>query len=449
MVGTKQPNQALKAARARRNWTHAQLIYALRQAAAARGITLGPDASIKRQISRWENDGQQPDELYAPLLCAVYGMSPAELGIAPQPLTSSIGYPSTATASVDELAELSTMDANDDPRLMDASPLPDGWSAPAMTWLIARPEASIARAAGQHVIMDDVASIRTMSQQFAALDFQFGGGFARTALAQFYRRDVRAMLEGRYSDEVGRALFNAAAELVEVLGWTAYDIGHQGAAQRYFVQALRLAQAGGDRTLGGVILANLSHQANYLGQHADAANLARAAQEGARAYATPTAMAMYAAHEARAYAATGDQRAATVAMRDAERYFAQAQPADDPTRIQYFDAAELAGEFAHCVRDLGQADAGLGHVEQAIATTGPAYVRTLGFVRMVRASIELRRGELDVSLDAAGEALRAAGNIKSARFRRYGTDYLDELAPFADVPAVREFASSISGPPTG
>jgi tetratricopeptide (TPR) repeat protein len=242
-------------------------------------------------------------------------------------------------------------------------------------------------------------------------------------------------------------LFSAAAELVELLGWTAYDIGQQGAAQRYLVQALRLAQASGDRAFGGIILANLSHQANYLGRHAEAANLARAAQEGARAVAPSTVMAMYAAHEARAHAAAGDRSAALIAMRDAERYFTGSQPADDPPWIQYFDAAELAGEFAHCFRDLGQADPGLDHVEEAIANTAPAYVRTLGFVRIVRASIDLRRGELDASLDAAREALQAAGSLNSARFRRYVTDYLDELAPFADVRAVREFAASIGPEP--
>lgn len=49
-----------------------------------------------------------------------------------------------------------------------------------------------------------------------------------------------------------------------------------------------------------------------------------------------------------------------------------------------------------------------------------------------------------MSLDAAREALRATGNLKSARFRLYVTDYLDELAPYAAILAVREFAASIT-----
>jgi hypothetical protein len=54
---------------------------------------------------------------------------------------------------------------------------------------------------------------------------------------------------------------------------------------------LRLANAGGDRMLGGRILAGMSHQANFLGYFDHAINLARAAQRGAAGHATPTAMA--------------------------------------------------------------------------------------------------------------------------------------------------------------
>ena len=59
-------------------------------------------------------------------------------------------------------------------------------------------------------------------------------------------------------------------------------------AQRYFVQALALAQAGGDRLLGASILDAMSHQATYLGRFGEAANLARAARTGTQGIATPT-----------------------------------------------------------------------------------------------------------------------------------------------------------------
>jgi hypothetical protein len=59
-------------------------------------------------------------------------------------------------------------------------------------------------------------------------------------------------------------------------------------AQKYFVQALSLAQLGNDRLLGASILDAMSHQATYTGRFRDAANLARAARTGTCGVATGT-----------------------------------------------------------------------------------------------------------------------------------------------------------------
>ena len=61
----------------------------------------------------------------------------------------------------------------------------------------------------------------------------------------------------------------------------AYDSTPASAlAQGYFVQALALAQAGGDRLLGAGILDAMSHQATFAGRYTEAATLARAARKG-------------------------------------------------------------------------------------------------------------------------------------------------------------------------
>src|SRR5262249_34939314 len=152
-------------------------------------------------------------------------------------------------------------------------------------------------------------AIRTTVQLFMQMDFQFGGGHARAALVQYFANDVCPLLDGVFTEPVGRQLFAAASQVAELLGWTAYDLGRHGLAQRYFIQGLRLAQAAGDRMMGGRLLASMSHQANYLGNHAQAVQLARAAQEGSRGAATATTMAMFLAMEARGHAGNGDDAA--------------------------------------------------------------------------------------------------------------------------------------------
>ena len=74
----------------------------------------------------------------------------------------------------------------------------------------------------------DVQAVRTTAQLFMRMDFQFGGGHARAALAQYFAQDVCPLLDGRFTERVGRQLFSAAAEVAQLLGWTAYDTGGTG-----------------------------------------------------------------------------------------------------------------------------------------------------------------------------------------------------------------------------
>ena len=68
-----------------------------------------------------------------------------------------------------------------------------------------------------------------------------------------------------------------AAELTRLAGWMAYDLEQHGLAQRYLIQALRLAREADDHALGGEILAGMSHQAVYIGRADDTANRQRCA----------------------------------------------------------------------------------------------------------------------------------------------------------------------------
>jgi hypothetical protein len=60
--------------------------------------------------------------------------------------------------------------------------------------------------------------------------------------------------------------------------------------------------------LGGRLLSNLSHQANYLGRYDEAIQFARAAQTSGRGRASDTVTAMFLAMEARALASSGEAR---------------------------------------------------------------------------------------------------------------------------------------------
>ncbi len=58
---------------------------------------------------------------------------------------------------------------------------------------------------------------------FAELDGRFGGGNARHALIQYLATDGERLLQGCFSDSVGKSLFSAIAEATLLAAWMTYD----------------------------------------------------------------------------------------------------------------------------------------------------------------------------------------------------------------------------------
>ncbi|MBB5108111.1 hypothetical protein [Streptomyces spectabilis] len=270
-----------------------------------------------------------------------------------------------------------------------------------------------------------------------------GGGHGHRALRHYFRHEVLPLLSASYSERVGTALYSAASEVAQLLAWTAYDAGNHRLAHHYLTSTLRLSQVNGDRMFGARILTNLSHQANYLGTHAQAIQLARASVEGGKGQSTPRALAIFTAHEARALANAGDARGAGRAMNEAERHFERADTAEDPDWLHYVDAAEIHGEICHCLRDLKQCREALDHAQRAVDSTDPQYARTLGFCRMVLAQSQLMSGELEAAITTASLAVEAGDTLQSSRFQRYVTDFQTEVSEHSGNPSVAAFSEKV------
>lgn len=269
----------------------------------------------------------------------------------------------------------------------------------------------------------DATAIRLTTARLMDLDFQVGGGHVRELLLYYFRSQVMPLLEALPATGRRRDLFSAVAELAQMLGWSAYDAGRHGAAQRYFVHGLRLARAADDDLLGARLLSNLSHQANYLGDFRNAVQLSRAAQSAARAGASPVTASMLLAMEARALASLGDLRGCAEALHRADEALSRGGRGDDPDWIRYFDRAELAGEAAHCYRDLRRPAETREFSGLAVAdlATPP---RTRAFINMVMAMGALHDGQVDEAVATARQAVQLAGSLQSSRYRRYVADFV-------------------------
>jgi hypothetical protein len=451
----REPNHRLQQLVAEAGFTHKGLARRLNDLGRARGIAgLRYDHS---SVVRWIG-GQQPRGPVPCLLAEVFALrlgraiTAESLGMSPVPVPLDIGqeFPHTWQEGVATVTALWRADVDRRKFLMDSTFALGAGSAGALRWLTQtseRPgqppgtgtaEGSPIGHGPRKVGSSDIVAIREVTRSFGELDNRFGGGRVRTAVVRYLDTAVTPLLrDGSYGEAVGRRLAAAAAELTRLAGWMAYDLEQHGLAQRYLIQALRLARDAGDHGFGGEILAGMSHQAVYVGQHAHALDLARAAQFAARRAGVPTLLAEAHVLEAHAHAGLGDRRACGDALHEAERAFDRRRPADEPEWIAYFDEAYLSAKFAHCFRDLGDGPSAVRHARRSLEMDG-RYVRGRMFNLSLLAAGLVQCGEVDEACDVAGEATRLAAELQSTRTRSYLADLHRRLEPYGAQPAVRD-----------
>jgi hypothetical protein len=351
-------------------------------------------------------------------------------------------YPDTPGRAAGNVVSLWRADLADQGVLVRGRIDPGAWSDASLRWLVdpvSLPDPE--RPGSVRVAMGDVERFQVTVDAFRQLDDRFGGGHGRQALIQYLSGDGERLLRGRFTEAVGSALFSSVAEATLLAAWMSYDSApRSGLAQRYFIQALALAQAGGDRLLGASILDAMSHQATHTGRFGEAASLARAARTGTAGIATPTLTAHFLTMEARALARLGDARGCDRALAEAIREFERRRPDDDPAWIRYFDESELAAEFGHCLRDLGRASDAAQYASRSAGTAdGAGFVRSDFFATMVLADAQLAAGDLEEGCATALIALRAGELIRSARCVNYLREFRQHLARAADATVVTDF----------
>ncbi|MEU3460433.1 sporulation protein [Streptomyces sp. NPDC006733] len=443
-----EPNRRLANLMAEAGASNKGLAKRVREVAQRRGAHVGTTHVV---VQRWLNGGGIQPQTVLFLADALSEklhrrIAPTDLGfhLAPTGAPPAVdGYPESLPAALNALDDLTQQRPEDTPAGDLLLPEADVNSG-VLSWLISRPDGlTVDTSNCRRVGMRDVSAVRTAAEMFMRLDFLYGGGHGHKALRHYFRHEVLPLLGAGYSARVGNALFGAATEISQLLAWTAYDTGNHALADRYLLSTLRLTQVVDDRMMGARILANMSHQANYLGRPSRAVQLARAAVEGGKERSTPRAKALFAAHEARALSAARNHKGASLAMNEAERFFARAEAGEDPAWLSYMDEAELAGEFCHCFRDLGQGAEAVRFAERAVALTDPKYARTLGFCRMVLAQSQLLNGELEAAVTTAGLAVTGGDALQSARFQRYVSDFQRDVSVHAENPVVQHFNEQV------
>ena len=354
-----------------------------------------------------------------------------------------LAYPEDPEDSAGSVAQLFDGDLANSSALVQAPLNVAAWNDAAMAWLVGSQHSLDENGGPSRIGVPDVERLRAMRHSFDRLDSTFGGAHARSALVQYLRTDLPRLLRASGTTAVRRALFAAAGETTQLAAWMSYDAGLHGLAQRYFIQALALADAADDRLLAASILDAMSHQASFLGRYREAANMARAARLGTTSVGVPVLTSHFHIMEARALARIGDAAACDRAIGAATDHFARHTAGDGPDWISYFDAAELAAEIGHCQRDLGRPDRAIEHATAALSSASGDYARSDFFAAMVLADAHLDRGDVDEGCRVAARAIEVGEALESARCRGYVDEFRQRLIKHRNSADVRAFVGTV------
>lgn len=471
------PNEKLGTVLALAGISNAGLARRVNDLGAQRGLTLRYD---KTSVARWVSKGMVPQGAAPHLIASAIGSKLGrpvplhEIGLADADPAPEVGlaFPRDVRAAVKSATDLYRLDLHGGRRggggiwqSLAGSFAVSAYATPASRWLITPADSSVARdpetaaSSAEHdgsaeneqgqgddslsplrVGHTDVAKLREAADEARRWDSKYGGGDWRSSMVpECLRVDAAPLLLGAYTDEVGRSLFGATSELTRLAGWMAFDTGQQEAAQRYYIQALRLARAAADVPLGGYVLASMSLQATYRGFADEGVDLAQAAVERNRSLATARTMSFFRLVEARAHAKANDSHACGAALSAAESWLERAREGDaDPSWLDFYSYDRLAADAAECYRDLKAPRQVRRFTEKALSKPTEEFVRSHGLRLVVSAVAELESGNLDAACAAGARAVEVAGRISSARTTEYVRDLLNRLEPYGHEPRVAE-----------
>ncbi|GAA4914145.1 sporulation protein [Streptomyces coeruleoprunus] len=316
------------------------------------------------------------------------------------------------------------------------------FTTPVTRWLVTPADDTAHHTGGKQVGRADLDELREAADDARRWDSKYGGGnWKANSVTTCLQERAAPLLQGSFSDTVGRELFSVTSELSRLAGWTAFDVGQHEAAQRHFIQALRLARAGGDVQLGCYVLTTMAMQALMRGFASEAVDMAQGAFERAKGQAAPRVLAFTKLIEARAHARERDAKAASRALATSEDLLSQAEAGSglEPAWIDFYHHARLSADAAEVFRDLKNPKAALAWNRQAAAMPPGVFTRSVGMRLAIVGTAHLQARDLDHGLELGNRSIDILARVQSSRAKDYVREFNAALGPWRREPAVREF----------
>ena len=427
----------------RSGWSRGELARRLRALAVERGEPhVRPDTS---SVRRWVDEGHTPrapiPALLADLFSARFGyrVTTYDLGLAEAPVVDrALVYNASLEDTVEAVSDLGRADVDRRRFLISAPFAVAAAVGPSRDWLLN----TLDQLPGEHdrVRLDDVTAVKNMFSHFQEMDIFQGGGSGRLLLAAYMNEHVYPLLRRTHTAEIHRTLAGAAAEQTYLLGWMAFDNGEHGAAQRYLIQALRLAEESNDAALGAHVLAGMADQATLLGHPDEGRRLAQAGRQGVAKVNSPACLADLWTLEARALAVMGEAHDAAHAINEAERTFDAVNHENEPEWARFIDTAYLCGEWANAFRDLDRPDDAQPHARRSIAhARSQNRARRGALSHAALAATHIQHRDLDAAYTAAVKTVDLSRKVKSSRSIDAVRNVHMRMKSFGTHPLVSDF----------
>jgi hypothetical protein len=284
------------------------------------------------------------------------------------------------------------------------------------------------------------AVIREMTATFRGLDARYGSGEIRSQVIGFLHDRTRNALGWAHTPD----LFSALAELTQFSGWLAQDSDRHSLAQRYYVQALALAEHSGDTLLSSRVLAAMSDQAAQLEHRRESLALARAALERAGDRANhrvnPTVLSMLYDKAAWAHARLGDRAECDRQLINLDKEIGRSDPGDTPAWAAHYNDVDAIECQGHCAMLLGDHERAEGLLMISRERQSPGRTRTRAYAEADLALSFLRRAapDLDRAHEAGDLAVQLATGLESQRIRTKMGELTEALLPHDRVVAIHE-----------
>ena len=291
--------------------------------------------------------------------------------------------------------------------------------APVVDWFTAPAAERPSRVAGEEVSSAMVRVLAERVQQLRRLDDVQGGPMLLDWIKQDLRWAASLASTAAYDQETGATLFGVLAELAQLAGWVATDLGQRALGQRYLLSGLRFAHIAGATELATAIVSCISYLALWMDSPADAVKLIRMARQRSTGQASSATASLLASREARAYASSGATAECALALEAAASLFdgQSASPIPLPSWAYWVTEAVLVADAGRSWLEAGVPGKAIPLLQSGLRLFGDSQPRNRLLHGLSLAQAMLLTRQVDGAIHATDQALTLTAGQDSDRVR--------------------------------